>query len=480
MQFAFFVIAFTGVLVAMRRSLGWGFLAVIAVGYFSGVIRANYLGVFTTFMFDAAVLGLYLGFLSSKSLRANGVGSGRAGGFVLFLIAWPVILCLIPVNHFLVQCVALRSSVWFLPVLLIATRLTKADLALLARGLVVLNLLALAVGVYVYLNGVEALYPVNAITQIIYRSQDLGGRTKYHRVPSSFLSAHAYGGTMLYTLPFLLDRLAGVKVRLLDRWLALAGVVAAAGGLLMCGARSPVATLVVTLAVAWLLSRFSLKLGLLVAVLVGGVMMATRNEERLQRFTTLGDSEIVSVRIDASVNLGLLELMIYYPLGAGMGSAAGNSIPFFLADLAPVQIGAENEYSRILVDQGWFGLGGWLTLIGWLYARPPRARPPVPWRLGVVLMYSLTLSSWMTAFIGTGLLASIPATFLMLTQMGVLITVRNHGTVLDAVTSRTEDRAEFEVEADPDEVLVEDLGVGPGHDLSVNQLESAADCDQGH
>ena len=41
---------------------------------------------------------------------------------------------------------------------------------------------------------------------------------------------------MLYTLPFLLDRLAGVTVRLLDRCLALAGVVAAAGGLLICGA----------------------------------------------------------------------------------------------------------------------------------------------------------------------------------------------------------------------------------------------------
>ena len=98
-----------------------------------------------------------------------------------------------------------------------------------------LNLVALAVGVYIYLYGVEVLYPVNAITQIIYNSKDVAGY-KFHRVPSSFLSAHAYGGTMLHTLPFLLDRLAGVTVRLLDRCLALAGVVAAAGGLLMCGA----------------------------------------------------------------------------------------------------------------------------------------------------------------------------------------------------------------------------------------------------
>ena len=222
----------------MFRSLGTGFLAVIAVGYFSGVIRANYLGVFTTFMFDAAVLGLYLGFFFRKSLRARRVEAGLARPLVLFLIAWPAFLCLVPVNYFLIQCVALRAAIWFLPVLLIAARLTTADLAVLARGLVVLNLVALAVGIYIYLYGVEVLYPVNAITQIIYSSKDVGGMTKYHRVPSSFLSAHAYGGTMLCTLPFLLDRLAGVTVRLLDRCLALAGVVAAAGGLLMCGAVS--------------------------------------------------------------------------------------------------------------------------------------------------------------------------------------------------------------------------------------------------
>ena len=94
--------------------------------------------------------------------------------FVLFLIAWPAFLCLVPINHFLIQCVALRAAIWFLPVLLIAARLTTADLAVLARGLVVLNLAALAVGVYIYLYGVEVLYPVNAITQIIYRSKDRG------------------------------------------------------------------------------------------------------------------------------------------------------------------------------------------------------------------------------------------------------------------------------------------------------------------
>ena len=105
----------------------------------------------------------------------------------MFLIVWPSLLCLVPINHFLIQCVALRATVWFLPVLLIATRLTTADLAVFARGMAVLNLVALAGGIYVYLYGVEALYPNNAITQIIYRSNDVAGY-KYHRIPSTFLS----------------------------------------------------------------------------------------------------------------------------------------------------------------------------------------------------------------------------------------------------------------------------------------------------
>ena len=322
MDIAFLVAAFAGVFLAMFRSLGWGIPRGVAVGYVSGAIRANYLGVFTAFMFDAAVFGLYLGFIFGlgKARWAAGGMSRTAVGFVLFLIAWPTFLCLVPVNHFLVQCVALRAAIWFLPVLLIATRLTTADLALLTRGLVVLNLVALAVGVYLYLYGIEVLYPVNAVTGIIYCSKDLGGSTKYYRVPSLFLNAHVYGGTMLYTLPFLFDRLAGVKVRLVDRWLAVAGMVAAGGGLLMCGARYPLVVLGLTLLVAWVMTRLSLKIALLAAVLGWAGLSVARNDERLQRGTSLGDSESVSQRVAGSANEGFLEILIYYPFGRdGLG-----------------------------------------------------------------------------------------------------------------------------------------------------------------
>ena len=114
------------------------------------------------------------------------------------------------------------------------------------------------------------------------------------------------------------------------------------------------------------------------AVLVGVGLVVARNDERLQRITTLEDSEFVSQRIAGSANEGFLELLIHYPFGAGMGSAVGTSIPFFLAHLAPEQIGLENEYSRILVDQGWFGLGGWLALLGGCSLAHPRRGRRLP------------------------------------------------------------------------------------------------------
>jgi hypothetical protein len=93
-------------------------------------------------------------------------------------------------------------------------------------------------------------------------------------------------------------------------------------------------------------------------------------------------------------------------------------------------------------------------------------------------MYSLTLSFWMTAFIGTGLLAAIPGTVMMLAQMGVLVTVRNHREVPEAVDSRTIYLADLQFEPDPDEVLVEDLGVVPVHDLLLDPDDLAADRNQ--
>jgi hypothetical protein len=432
MDLAFPLLAFAGAFLAANRSLGWGFVAVFAVGYVNGVVRANFLSVATTFMFDAAVLGLYAGFFLLRWRQAAGVWSGPAGQFVLFLIAWPALLALVPINSFLVQLVALRATVWFLPVALLATRLTASDLATVARGLAVLNLAALAVGAYLYVAGVEALYPENAVTQTIYASNDVAGFT-HHRIPSTFLNAHAYGGAMLFTLPFLIDRVFGPRVRWPDRALALAGVAAAAAGILLCAARQPLVVLAVSTLVAWACTRFSLGAGLVALAMAAAVGVLAASDERLQRGATLEDPEILSNRIQASANESFFDLLVEYPAGAGMGSSFGTSIPYFLAAQAPTPIGMENEFSRILVDQGWVGLAGWLAFLAWVLVKPPAPRLAVPWQIGAVVMYALVLTNWLTAFIGAGTLSTIPTSVMLLTQTGVLIAVRQRGTVPGAL-----------------------------------------------
>lgn len=428
-------IAFIAALLGTFRSLGWGLAAVVAIGYVNGVARANFLGVFSTFMFDAGLFGLYVGFLAFHARQATNVLRGITGVFVLLLVAWPAVMAAIPVNDYLVQLVALRGTVWFLPVALIATRLTDADLTALTRGLSVLNVFALAVAVYEFQNGIEAVFPKNAVTEIMYRSGDVAGNTAF-RIPSTFLNAHSYGGAMLFTLPFLLDRLFGRGAGFVDRSLAVCGVAAAVAGLLMCAARSPLVVFALATVLAWVFSRFSLWFGLAAGgLVVAGIALAVTSD-RLQRAASLEDSEAVVQRVGGSLNANFLDVLAEYPLGAGMGSSVGTSIPFFLADRAPEQVGLENEFSRITVDQGWVGLGLWLAFLMWLLSRPPHARFATPWQLGRVLMYALVLSSWATAFIGTGALSAIPQSVLMLIQVGVLAASRERPTVPAPMTRK--------------------------------------------
>lgn len=417
------VAAFALAFVLAVRSLGAGLAAVLAVGYVNGVIRANMLNVYTTFMFDAAVLGLYAG-AAARGPDVWRAAGGTTGRFVGFLVGWPVVLAAMPVNHPLVQLVALRATVWFLPMVLVARRLTAADLLLLARATAGLNLVALGGGLYVYAFGLEGLFPQNSVTEIMYRSKDVAGGQSY-RIPSLFLNAHQYGVMMVTSLPLLLDPLLRPGGRLADRALALAGIAAAVGGVLMCAARTPMVVLALTGVVFWALTGLSVRVGLLIGlVIAGGAYLAATNE-RFQRAAELGDTEAVTSRVQGSANEEFLDLLAGYPLGAGLGSSVGTSVPYFLADVAPKQIGLENEYSRILVDQGWLGLFGWVGFVLWLLAVPPRYDPRRPWAAGRALMYALVVVSWATTFIGTGLLSFIPASVLLLAYMGVLSYARD-------------------------------------------------------
>ena len=425
MPLLFLILAFFLVFVLSQRSIALGIMGAIGIGYFSGIVRANFQSIATTFFFDVGVFALYLSVFLGHTPKLKKAIYSQSGQFVLILIFWPIFLSLIPINNFYVQLVALRGNVWLLPFLIIATLLKKEDVFVIARGFAILNVIAMVAGVYIYFNGVESLYPINDVTRVIYGSKDVvGGR---YRIPSIFLSAHAYGGTMVLTLPFLLGAFAYYNRSIFERALMVAGIAGAISGILFCAARQPIWMLGLIMVSTWVQTGLSPKVGIILALFLGSGLYAMSGNERFQRGISLevgdGDKNYTFNRIYGSVNEELFDTILAYPLGAGMGTSVGTSIPYFLSDYQPIPIGAENEYSRIAVDQGWVGLGCWLAFLFWSHYPFPSARSPSQAFL-LRMLHSTTGLYWATAFIGTGTLTSIPSSAIMLLSMGIIVSQR--------------------------------------------------------
>jgi hypothetical protein len=420
MGFCLSLLAFVAGILGGRRSLGTGCDVVHAFGYFFGLLRARFYDTFSYFIFDAAVLGLYVAWWT----RPGGIRIGRQNlgmyRWVRALMGWPIFLfgfSLLFPQHPLIQLIGLRTAVWFLPFLLIGASLRETDVSVVARALAVLNLVALGFGLGEYFLGLELFYPHNAITELIFHSQ-VAGYTAY-RIPATFSTAANYGGAMVASVPFLAGFWGSSTASFSDKVLVLAGLFGAALGTFLCASRSPV-VLLLLLAV---LIAFHLRsrLGYLVlAVGVAGVVAyIVSGEERMQRFATLRDPNMVMERISVSANLGMVDILLEYPLGAGLGSAFGTNIPPILAHLRHEQFGAENEYVRIGLEQGLAGLALWIAFVIWLLIRGRRLASPGG-ALGPTLMYAFVFLSWATAFLGTGSLAAIPFSIMLLMQMGIL------------------------------------------------------------
>jgi hypothetical protein len=102
-------------------------------------------------------------------------------------------------------------------------------------------------------------------------------------------------------------------------------------------------------------------------------------------------------------------------LGNGLGGG-GTSIPYFLQYLIKDPVRVENEYGRILLEQGIPGLLLWISFIAWAFTRKrPEANQ---WSFGRQLGWFTCAAYFGTAFIGTGLLTSIPQTCLLLLITG--------------------------------------------------------------
>ena len=409
------ILAFTLCYIAARRSLVSGLIATIGAGYLFGIVRANIPQTTSYFIFDSAVLGLYAAQLFRPLSEMLKKRVEALQSWMEFLIFWPLIVLFLPVQDLMVRLVGLRTSIFFLPFLLIGARLTAEERYKLGLGLACLNLVALAFAGAEFFIGVPEFFPRNTVTKIIYMSKDVVGHTAY-RIPASFANAHAYGGTMVVSLPLMAGALLQPRKKQWHISLLVMGLSAALLGVLLSATRLNFVTVTVLIIVLTfsIKSRISYAFGWL--VILGAIGLFASGEARLQRVAELQDTEFVQQRVGWSINMTFFDLARTYPFGNGLGGG-GSSIPYFLQDRLENPVTMENEYARIMLEQGIFGLCLWLGFLVWLFTRREKGYFD-SWSQGRRLAWWACLLTFGTGMIGIGILVSVPQTCLLLINAG--------------------------------------------------------------
>lgn len=399
-----------------KYSLGIGVLFVMAVGYVYGIYRAHFLDSLSYFLFDVAIIGLYAGcipYFRKPPLTPN---AQHLKNWTRLLVFWPFILLLIPVQDYLIQAVGFRGNAFLVLMLLIGSQLTSDDSYDIGVGLAVLNLFALSLAVAELIFGIERFIPYSAVTDLIYRSHDVGSTGAY-RIPSSFVNAHAYGGTMVASLPMIIGAWSAPQKEPWHRPVLLAGSFAAGLGVFVSAARVHFVILAIVAMVLMLSIRLRPTQRLACLLVVCATAYVVSGHERLQRFTTLDDEQMVEGRVHSSLNSSFWDALTEYPFGNGIGGG-GTSIPFFLIERwHPPTILLENEFGRIQLELGIVGLGMWICFFLWAFTRP-KPKPEEPFFAGRRLAWVVCGLYCGTAFIGTGLLTSIPFSALIVMMIG--------------------------------------------------------------
>ena len=189
------------------------------------------------------------------------------------------------------------------------------------------------------------------------------------------------------------------------QWLVV-GIITALIGILMSAARTHflLAAILIIVATFSLRSRLGYAMGWLILLVCLG--WAVSGEQRMQRFMELGNTDSVVERISWSVNMNFFEIAAQYPFGNGLGGG-GTSIPYFLQGNIINPVAMENEYARIMLEQGIMGLLIWVAFILWLLIRRDQD-PYDSWYLGRRLALVACALSFLTGLTGTGLLTSVP------------------------------------------------------------------------
>jgi len=180
-----------------------------------------------------------------------------------------------------------------------------------------------------------------------------------------------------------------------------------------------VLTLIVAVAILISNAKLSYRFAMLMLVIaVGSVVL---NEDRMQRFKTLDNTEYVVTRVRGSTSASLVEIASKYPLGNGLGGG-GTSIPYFLEDRLEDPQVEENEYMRICLELGVPGLFLFVSFLLWVFSRKFRNTRYDPWKFGRRLAYFTALAYCVIGMLGIGMMSSIPQTCLFLMCIGWIST----------------------------------------------------------
>lgn len=429
--------AFAAAYWAGRKSVWQGIAAVLTVGYAYGIVRANVAGA-THLLFDASVAGLFAAQLWNVLKAPDRPGLYALRCWTLVLIAWPTLLFFFPAGDVLVELVGWRANVFLLPFLLIGAQLDDDSVYKIGMVMAVLNIGTAVVGALEFTFGIQMFFPYSEVTDMLYRSRLNDMESIGLRIPATFVNAHAYGGTLVMTLPFIF----GAWIQPRARWQAHVLTVALAASLLgvfMAGARTPM----IVLAALGVLVTLSGRLRGYAWVSWAGVILVVgwvvSNDVRLQRFVTLQDTQFLSERWSGSVNSEFFDIMGAYPFGRGL-AGGGTSIPYFLQDRFEANFVMENEFARIVLEQGIPGLFMWALFIVWVMTKGRVAKAD-PWHLSRRLVLAAAAAYFLFAFTGIGLLTSVPQSMVLLLGVG-WISVKKPAAVREFLPGRLR-RAEF-------------------------------------
>jgi hypothetical protein len=415
-------IAFVAAFVAGRRSLVAGIGAVLAVGYFYGITRANVTSTLSHFIFDSAVLGLYVTQLPRPFAPEDLVRTRQLRHWAVLLIGWPLLMLLLPLQDPMVQLVGLRANVFFVPFLLLGARLQREDFYGIARVLAVLNLVAFGFALAEFFFGLPYFYPRNDVTDIIYRSNDIrasGSLFGAFRIPATFPNSSVYASTMVISVPVLLG--AWLQKRTYrDRLLFTFALFGTVLGVFLSASRTSLMLLFVLLMMTMISGRMGAFGRVAWIFMLAGIGWVVSIDERLfLRIMSLSPDAVIE-RLSWSMNRGVLDHVAQYPMGNGLGGG-GSSIPHFLLHLVRNPMPVENQYATIMLEQGLPGLLVWMAFIVWVLTRPLGPRSD-PWQFPRLLARIACALYLATGFIGVGLFTAIPFTvmlFLWMAWLGV-------------------------------------------------------------